>query len=214
MEAFAYPGVVLILGLVAMFMFKRPLANLLGRAHKLSLTGLEASVSPQQTAIESTARSAKAATNTFDDFQQAMNQFRFPTAARKVEEFKRQVDLESISREQLITMVTDSAAMIMVAIDFENIYNLIFGSQLTLLSDLNTVFAAGRPIARARAFYDRAAAESSEIYESFPFEQWCGFLRQSRLITLEQGGIIKITEEGRDFLRYIVQVGKPAMKSF
>jgi hypothetical protein len=214
----AYPLVVLILGLVGMVLFKRPLSNLINRSHKLGLGGLEASASPpQQMTAESssTITAVEAGTKTFEEFQQAMSQYRYPTAVQKVEEFRREVSLESVTHDQLLTIVTEMAGYVMMTVDFERIYTLIFGSQIALLAELNGVFAIGSTRARARAFYDHTSSETPGIFENFSFEQWLGFLTANGLVTLEHNGeILKITGVGRDFLRYLVQAGKQTFKPY
>ena len=51
-----------------------------------------------------------------------------------------------------------------------------------------------------------AAAEEPEFYENYTFEQWLGFLSDSRLV-LSQDERVAITLAGREFLKFILHQG-------
>jgi hypothetical protein len=222
MQYLAYSAVVLIICLVAMRMFKPQIASLIDRTKKIGPTGLDASgIASQQLAVKSDSTVTEdlvleqlpSESKSFEEFQKNMAPFRFPTMIRKAEELKSNLDLESLSADQLKEIATQVGAFLLMASEFENIYTLIVGSQINTLHDLNTVYAIGRPIATVKAFYDKAFAAAPEAYQAFSFEQWLHFLQSNNLIAVESG-IAKISDEGRDFLRYLIQTGKPLNKAY
>ena len=222
MQYIAYSVVVLIICLVAMRMFKPQIASLIDRTKKIGPTGLDASgIASQQIAVTSEKAPSDdlileqlpSDSKSFEEFQKNMAPFRFPTMIRKAEELRSNLDLESLSADQLKGIATDVGAFLLMAAEFENIYTLIVGSQIRAVHDLNTVYAIGRPIPSVKAFYDNAFAAAPEAYQAFSFEQWLHFLQNNNLIAIENG-IAKISDEGRDFLRYLIQVGKPLNKAY
>ena len=216
----AYPLVLLIVSLVFMLMFKRQLGSTIERIHKIGPTGFEAVAPSQQIAVESITTDHHpnalhpATPNSFKEFQTAMAHYSFATATRKEREFKSSADIDSMTNDQLKAIMTQVAGLLMMAYEFENTYNLIFGSQIRLLQDLNSVFGIGRPMEFVRGFYDSVLTATPNAFENFPFEQWLEFLRGRELIVADSTTIVRLTEEGRDFLRYMVQIGKSPTKPF
>jgi hypothetical protein len=190
MQYIAYPLALLIIAVFFMVMFRPQIIALIPRIRKLGPSGFEAAEPPQQIASESRDTAAEGTKNlppgseTFDEFQKAIAQFRFAGMEQKVEELKKSINIESLSHEQLKTMMADVGALILIAIEFESIYNLIYGSQIRLLQDLNTVFGVGRPIAFVREVYNDAVKNASDIYREYPFEKWLEFLSGHNLITV------------------------------
>jgi hypothetical protein len=79
-------------------------------------------------------------------------------------------------------------------------YNRIFGSQITALKRLNEVGQA--TVDDARAFFAPYASQFPQLYSTYGFDSWLGFLTNSGLVT-QTGNTIAITDIGRDFLLYI-----------
>ena len=66
------------------------------------------------------------------------------------------------------------------------------------------------PIAEVKVFYDKAAAEYAGTYVNYSFEQWMGFMKSQTLIIWHPTGMVEITVQGRDFLRYLTHWGRYA----
>lgn len=92
-----------------------------------------------------------------------------------------------------------------IAYIFEQIYRLIFGSQLNALDFLNTQPTA-QPREAVRIFYTLAASQYPEYYRSYSFEDWLGFMKQSILVR-EDAGLLHITVMGREFLTHLTKAG-------
>jgi hypothetical protein len=105
-------------------------------------------------------------------------------------------------------LLTLSSALLIGGV-FERTYNFVFGSQIALLQQLNSI---PQTVEQARAYYERAGSAFPEIYKNYTFEQWLNFL-QSFLLTTKEGDRISITQRGRGFLRYIVENGYSIQKA-
>jgi hypothetical protein len=88
----------------------------------------------------------------------------------------------------------------------------IFRSQLLLLSELNRGLV---PIAKAREYYDNAAAENPKPYAKYSFTKWLEFMKSHFLIIIHtKDAMIEGTVRGRDFLKYLVHCGRSADDRF
>ncbi len=84
----------------------------------------------------------------------------------------------------------------------------IFKSQLLLLNELNR---GKMSIAKAKEYYDKAAAENPKPYANYSFTQWLEFLKSHVLINIHtKDGMIEATLRGRDFLKYLIHCGRSA----
>jgi hypothetical protein len=104
------------------------------------------------------------------------------------------------------------AASLTVQLSHERNYNGIFGSQLNLLSQANG--AGGITPARANAFYEEAKAAYPQLYTTYRFDQWIGFLIAAGLLTQSAEGAYVLTNFGRGFLKYIIDRQLPVNKQF
>lgn len=83
----------------------------------------------------------------------------------------------------------------------------IFKSQLEALNELNV---RGATTAETlRPFYNRAAAANPDVYKNYAFDSWLDFLMSHTLVR-KDGNVIQITVRGKDFLKYLVQLGRSA----
>ena len=84
----------------------------------------------------------------------------------------------------------------------------IFKSQLLLLNELNR----GKvPIAKAKEYYDKTAAENPKPYANYSFTSWLEFMKSHVLINIHtKDGMIEATVRGRDFLKYLIHCGRSA----
>lgn len=90
--------------------------------------------------------------------------------------------------------------VLVVNVMLEEIWNVIFCSQILALQKLND-----RGIKRESIFpfYTAAATQWPAVYATYTFEQWLGFMRSQTLIR-EDGDLINITVKGRQFLKYLL----------
>jgi hypothetical protein len=106
-----------------------------------------------------------------------------------------------------VEALTYLAASLSVQLSHERNYNFIFGSQLHLLGRANVAPVAPEV---ANSIYEQAKA-ANPVYGTYTFDQWIGFLIQSGLLTHDAGGYA-ITNLGRGFLKYLVDMRKPLFK--
>lgn len=192
----AWPAVVLLLGLTALLLFRSPIAALIGRTRKVGKTGLETFESqPTQPTAEK-----KGVDEYFKTFE---NPLLLEQEERIVKDLKeRGIDVAA-DREKTLVRALASTQLVL---GFELVYGLIWASQVAALRFLNPR-SEGTSTDDLLPFYEAGKAAYPLRYESYSFEQWLGFLRASNLI-LQKDSHVFITVAGREFLKYMIALGK------
>jgi len=197
---FAYPLVVLTLGIVALLIFRQPLSRFLDRAEKIGKEGIQAGPSTQGTAIQARAAGAEELLKVFDNALLVQHEQWI------LAELEKRNIMQQTEREKILLRYLAALA---ISYSFEKTYFPIFGSQILALQVLNSSGRAEEN--NLRTFYDYAANAAPEFYKTYPFESWMGFMKNSLLIK-PVNGALEITLEGREFLKYIVQQGYSVFK--
>jgi hypothetical protein len=95
---------------------------------------------------------------------------------------------------------------------YDLIWAYIFKSQILALMEINRQIV---PVAKVKEFYTKAAAEFPDRYSTYSFEQWMEFLKSNTLLLWHPSGMVQITVQGRDFLKYLTHCGRyPDDRSF
>ncbi len=202
------PWVVVIgvVAIVALFLFRSQLAALLDRTRGLRVGPLRVS-----TGSSRTHGTEQASPQTVEDLLRA---FDSPMLREQEEAIKSDIANRGLGdTSNTIKVLVRHLAATQIALLFNRIDQLIFGTQLTLLRFLNAS-PNGGTYEQAKIFYGKAVAESSDFSSDFTFEEWISFLRSYTLCT-ELNGNLWITQRGREFLTYLTQQGREtAWRSF
>jgi len=92
-----------------------------------------------------------------------------------------------------------------LALDYEHIHNLIFGTQINLLKRLNEVVGQGRSGDYMANFLVEVKAIFPELAD-WTLDKYLTFLSTNNLITINEGGY-HITNKGVDYLTWISRTG-------
>lgn len=189
-----WPVVAVVVALVVIFQFKKPLERLVDRISKITPKGVEATAASQETAIEK-----KGAEELLAQIE------RTPLLAEREDIIRRELDFRRIDSpaERERVLLRHLAAAYLYSY-FTNCHQAIFGSQLSLLRDLN----ASSPMKKgtARTYYDLAVVMSPDFYDGSNFDQWLNFLAGRTLVRVD-GDDLNITVAGREFLKFMIQEG-------
>jgi hypothetical protein len=91
-------------------------------------------------------------------------------------------------------------------LSFEQIHNLIFGSQIFLLKKLNEVAGQGRPWTFVTNHIDHVKTLYPELGD-WSYDQYLGFM-YGRLLIIRHGDQIHITNLGVEYLTWIARNGR------
>ena len=94
---------------------------------------------------------------------------------------------------------------------FDNIYYLIYGSQICLLQAANV---GGATVESLKHYYDTAAQQFPYAYTNFTYEQYLAFFKTRELLVINEDGGVQITPIGRDFLVYLVEMSRSMSKPY
>ena len=128
-----------------------------------------------------------------------------------VQKIRREL-LSSIDPQAQTDVLTHGLASLNIQLQHERNYRAIFGSQLTLLGAMNT--DAGVPPSTARQIYDVTKSKYPEVYQTYSFDQWIGFLLNGGLVAVAPNGNYVLTSYGRGLLQYILQQHLATSKEF
>lgn len=94
-----------------------------------------------------------------------------------------------------------------ILLEFEQIHNLIFGSQIFLLKKLNEVAGQGKPREFVAAHFEQIKSLFPELLGNWSLEQYLAFLLSRSLITIK-GSIFHITNLGVEYLTWMIRNGR------
>ena len=92
-------------------------------------------------------------------------------------------------------------------LSFEQIHNLIFGSQIFLLKKLNEVAGQGRPVAFVKGHIDHVKSIYPSAFGEWSYDQYLEFL-YSRLLIVRHEYQIHITNNGVEYLTWVARNGR------
>ena len=201
MEFLAWPGVVLILGLTVILVFKSHFGKFLDRTKRIGKDGIQAyDDAPQQQLTATTPTTPDALVKFLEGYHNPL--------LLEVE-----TSIDDDLKERGLTNLTDinkalrkSLAGANVVLQFEKTDRVIWKSQIAALNYLNT--RAGTPTKESelQGFFFAATVDYPKLYENRSFQQWLGFLGAHFLLREEEG--IFITVRGREFLKWRVEEGR------
>ena len=87
---------------------------------------------------------------------------------------------------------------------FENVYHLIWGSQIRALQQLNESEPLGVLRNALEPWYDLGRIQEPDWYAHYSFDQWYSFMERMTL-AVNQAGTVHITVFGNEFLKYMIQ---------
>lgn len=95
-----------------------------------------------------------------------------------------------------------------IALQFETTHNLIFGSQLSLLKELNSIKPEGLPKADIELYISKVFKQFPSSFNDWNYDKYLNFLFTAVLILKTNEDKIHITKRGVEFLSWIVRNGK------
>lgn len=140
-----------------------------------------------------------------------------PEAKKQVEsvkkDFKSKLEREKKNKEGEINYLLEQLSLKTTEIEFERIYRVIFGSQISLMRDLLSQSPRGRN-GEFLAFYFLSAKKVwAPAFDNWSTDQYLAFLMNSDLIFYNaQQQIWQITDKGISFLQYIGNLNYPENK--
>jgi hypothetical protein len=112
--------------------------------------------------------------------------------------------VENVPPHEKEALLVQFAATSQLAWVFEALNFQVLGSQLALLQALNP---GPLPIDAVRGFYLAGVESSPEYYSSYSFDQWLHWLIETAHFVVRSEDRVSLSEEGREFLKYMIGRG-------
>jgi len=190
---FAFAGFV-----VFICVFRSPLRLMLGRISAIGKNGVRMEMVAQVQDEEAIRK------KNIDDLMNIGN----PPLLKETEDLilkdlgNRKMDADNATVKVLVRHLAATRLLL----DFEQIYNTIFGSQIRLLKRLNEVTGSGRAREYVQEYFEMVKIAFDPI-SNWTIDTYLNFLFSSKLLTVE-GENYHITVKGVDFLVWLARTGK------
>lgn len=191
MDWLILPGTIVVIALIFMLVFRKPIARMIGRVKKIGKGGFE--LDAEQAKNETPQSPAKTA----DDLIRGIDS----QLVREIEDAVKP-QLDGMSDPEKIKALSRLFAASLWGYMATNTYRLIFGSQISAIEFLNANQAIPRD--SLRTFYAAAVTQYPDFYQSYSYDQWLGFL-ESQMLIRHDVGLIGITVRGQEFLHHLVR---------
>lgn len=121
-------------------------------------------------------------------------------------------NLRAFPEDQRIDLLVRNLAQSRLEAAFALTYHAIFGSQIEGLIQLR----ARRKVVNdeAYAFYQPYEQQYPDVYKGYGFGGWLNFLTSKGLVKQEADGVLSITDEGDDFLKWMEARKLSSKKAF
>jgi hypothetical protein len=125
---------------------------------------------------------------------------------------KADIERLKITPSELTDLLIKHLAVCQLVLRAEFLYRTIFGSQIALLKAANMFGPRDRE--QMLQFYDAAKNKFPLLYQSYSFEQYLQYLLLQGLLMQEASGKYVITMAGKEFLKWLAEVGATENKAF
>lgn len=193
-----WPGAFVLLGLGSVLLLKGELSRLLRRTRTASRSGFEFEPESQHLPSPNRPSSASELLQSWDN--------RLLVAQEETirETLSRASVSDPCERERYLIRLAAGSNLVA---QMEQIYNMIIHSQVLLLRALNQA-PIGMVTDAVRAGFE-AASEKEPFLKTVKMEDWVAYLVNRGLVEVDKDGIFTIATLGREFLKYMVEQGKP-----
>lgn len=194
-----------IIALSVFIIYRKNIASFIDRIWKLKFPGGELEVEKQkglQSADEESSR---------EDMKEALIQQKNLINDIK-SRYKEQYQVLEENAQQVFQQLLNELSIKDIQLDFERIYNLIFGSQIALL-ELLLPIPEGESRIFLNLYYSRVKVLNSPTFDNWAFDVYVDFLIKNKLVEFTPTGNFRIIEKGRGFLSYITNLGYPKNKN-
>jgi hypothetical protein len=196
--SFGWPLVSLIFALIFIFVFKKAIREFIGKIKSVGKEGLKTE-SSQTTEVEEKRKQAVEELMKFGD-----SNVTHELESYIFKDLKQQgLNTDSDTVKVLIRHL----AATQLALDFEQIYNIIFGSQIFLLRKLNEAAGTGLNIDIIKTHFKYVQGLFDEQLNNWTMEQYLSFLFRKTLITVKDNNY-HITIKGVDFLVWLTKTAR------
>jgi len=203
MELFIWPITVLLMFIIIIIIFYKPLRSFLERINSLKLPyGIESSIKQDTINLKKSDTIAEEILKVFDNQLMILQEQRI----------RANISLDKIQTpdDKIKVLLKYLTGMTINAL-FEKVYYYIYGTQIQLLESINSK-PEGELKSNLKMYFDKSV-EMQPIPEDSNYDSYLNFLKYYDLIEFTDDRI-KISLTGREFLAFLIYTGKNKEKYF
>lgn len=222
----AWPITIIPIVIIFMWVFREPIARLVDRIKKVGKGGVEC----DDLTEKQIADTKDPAQSPLDAIQKTGDDQEISVAQNGADELLATVPLtpcvqdnEKLVRDGLLARGLDETALAVkvlirylavsvVLLDFEQVHNAIFGSQIQLLTSLNEVVGTGKAWKFIEGHFDDTKEQYPDYFEKWTADTYMKYLGGKGLIAYDNERRCHITEKGREYLGWIVKCSRGEKK--
>lgn len=195
----SWPHFAFLTALICVLLFRAQIGNLLSRVTSIDKSGIKAQPAPEAQREEKQREAAQAlldAIGTSIVLKDVEARIRKELTDRGLE-----------THGDTANVLIRHLAATRILLEFEQVHNLIFGSQIFLLKKLNEVAGQGKSKEFVEDYFTRVQELFPEAFREWTLEQYLAFLL-GRLLIVAQDGKYHITNLGVEFLTWMARNGR------
>jgi hypothetical protein len=199
LNAITWHHLVFIFALVFIVIFRQPLSELIRRITKIGKEGLTAGSAPEAQREKSDPKAV----------QQLLDVIGNSIVITDIEDrVKSDLTEKGLNTEgDTVKILIRHLAGTKLLLTFEQVHNLIFGSQIFLLKKLNEIAGQGIPAAIVNAHIDNVRTTHPTQLGDWSYDQYLKFL-YDRFLIVRHGDQIHITNMGVEYLTWVARSGR------
>jgi hypothetical protein len=199
LKAIGWPHLTFLFCLIFLLLFRGQLASLISRITSISKSGVKAESIPE-------IQREKKKTEAVQELLLVIGN------SIVLDDLEKRIRSELIDHglgndEDTIKVLIKHFAAAKLLLEFEQIYNLIFGSQIFLLKKLNEVVGQGKSNEFVELHFQHVKELFNKELGGWSFDQYMMFLL-GRLLVVNNNGIYHITNFGVEFLTWMARNGR------
>ncbi|MDO8602591.1 MAG: hypothetical protein Q7O04_01935 [Candidatus Omnitrophota bacterium] len=198
-KSISWPHLTFLFAVFFVFLFRKPLFGLISRITSIDKGGIKASQTPEAQREEQKKEAVQELLLAIGD------SIVLRDVEGRIEKDLKERGLETDGDTIKVLIKHLGAAKILL--EFEQIHNLIFGSQIFLLKKLNEVAGQGKPREFVAVYFEHAKSLFPEQLGNWSLEQYLAFLI-ARLLITTQGNTFHITNLGVEYLTWMIRNGR------
>jgi len=204
-KAMSWPQLTFLFAVFFVLVFKKPLLGLISRITSIDKSGIKASQTTE----------AQSENQKKESVQQLLLAIGDSIVLQDIEgRIKADLKEKGLETEgDTIRVLIKHLAGTRMFLEFEQLHNIIFGSQIILLKKLNEVAGQGKPIEFVATHFENVKGLFAKQLSDWSLEQYLAFLVRSSLITTK-GKVTHITNLGVEYLIWMIRNGKREDKPF
>jgi hypothetical protein len=199
LKSLGWPHLTFLFAVFFVLLFRKPLFALISRITSIDKSGIKTAQTPEVQREEKKKEEVQKLLLAIGDSIVLQN------IEGRIKADLREKGLET-DGDTIKVLIKHLAASI-ILLDFEQMHNLIFGSQIFLLKKLNEVTGQGKSREFLATYFEHVKTLFPEQLGGWSLEQYLGFLIDRSLITI-QDDTFHITNLGVEYLTWMIRNGR------